>query len=183
MSTETRILAYDEFVEAMLDTNWRFMDGRTPAVLTEKDTKFISIHPMQAGGFGRFLELRSPAKPMTRIAINSMNQRPSSQHRISIRCRDDTGFELPGRTQISLMKLDSKDKPVFNTWLTYNEISITAGSRFKREGVRYGLKEAGILLATGEKLLFYVYDSDIDIVKTEIRLMCDIFVKDEGAKS
>lgn len=80
------------------------------------------------------------------------------------------------------MKLDGKDKPVYNTWLTYNEISQTVGSRFKQEGIRYCLKEQGMLLYPGDKLQFYVYESDIDIVKTEFRLMCDTFVKDEGAK-
>ena len=182
MNVENRIMTYDSFVEAMLADNWQYLDNKTPHILTEKDIKFISIYPIRAGGYGKFIGLKSPAKLRTCIAINGMNQHPFLHHRISIRCRDDTGFELPGRTQISLMKFDYIDEPVFNTWLTYSELSQTIGSRFKHEGLRYCLKERGILLYLGERLEFFVYESDIDIVKTEVRLMCDIFVKAEGAE-
>lgn len=146
-----------------------------PSTPRYKDTGIVSTHPIIAGGYGPFLELKCP--PDQVITINGANQRPLLRHYLSIRCRDDTGYELPGGTRISIMYLDDTGKPRENLWLFYDEISQTRGSRFKQEGERYYLKEAGIRLGGGEKLAFYVYESDIDIVKTDILLRCDIFVK------
>lgn len=171
----TELGTYEEFVNAMHFTGWQFLDNKTPHVITNKDTGIVSTHPIIAGGYGPFLELK--CQPDQVMTINGANQRPLLRHYLSIRCRDDTGYELPGGTRISIMYLDDTGKPRENLWLCYDEISQTRGSRFKQEGERYYLKEAGIRLGGGEKLAFYVYESDIDIVKTDILLRCDIFVK------
>lgn len=88
MTAETIIRTYDDFVEAMLVDNWHFLENKSPYVLTEKNIKIISVYPIRAGGFGKFLEIKPPAKPLTSIAINGMNQRPYLHHRISLRCRE-----------------------------------------------------------------------------------------------
>lgn len=170
-----RIGTYDEFIRAMQSDKWRFLDNTTPQIITNKDTKFVSTYPIIAGGYGPFLELKCPQDHV--LTINGANQKPGLSHYLSIRCRDDTDFELPGATWLSIMKLDSIGKPLFNLWVCYHEISQTRGSRFKQEGERYYLKEHGIILDGGEKLEFYVYESDIDIIKTDLILTCDIFVK------
>jgi len=173
---------YEVFVTEMHSDGWRFLDYKTPQTITNKDTKFVSTNPIMAGGYGPFLELKCP--PDQVLTINGANQRPPLRHHLAIRCRDDTNFELPGATWISIMKLDSMGKPLFNLWVCYYEISQTKGSRFKQRGERYYLHQEGIILHGGEKLAFYVYESDIDIVKTDVLLSCDIFVKDEdGGKA
>lgn len=174
MRTETG--TYEEFITAMRSDRWRFLDNKTPHIITNKDAKNISTYPIIAGGYGPFLELKCP--PDQVLTINGANQRPALRHHLSIRCRDDTDFELPGAIWLSIMKLDSIGKPIFNLWVCYHEISQTRGSRFKLRGERYYLKEQGIILHGGEKLAFYVYESDIDIVKTDVLLSCDIFVNE-----
>jgi len=166
---------YDEFITAMQSERWRFLDNKTPHIITNKDTGFVSTYPIIAGGYGPFLELKCPQDHV--LTINGANQKPVLRHYLSIRCRDDTNYELHGATWLSIMKLDSIGKPLFNLWVCYNEISQTRGSRFKQRGERYYLKELGIILHGGEKPAFYVYESDIDIVKTDVLLRCDIFVK------
>lgn len=168
---------YDEFVTAMQSDRWLFLDNKTPQIITNKDTKIVYTYPIIAGGYGPFLELKCP--PDQVMTINGANQKPALRHYLSIRCRDDTDFELPGGTRLSIMYLDNTGKPRENLWVCYDEISQTRGSRFKQEGERYYLRERGIHLSGGEKLEFYVYESDIDIIKTEILLSCDIFVKEE----
>lgn len=175
---EDRLGTYDEFVTAMQSDGWRFLDNKTPHIITNKDTKMVSTYPIIAGGYGPFLELKCP--PDHILTINGANQKPLLRHYLSIRCRDDTNFELPGGTRLSIMYLDNTGRPRVNLWVSYDEISQTRGSRFKQDGERYYLKELGIRLSGGEKLAFYVYESDIDIVKTDILLSCDIFVKDEA---
>lgn len=174
----TEIGTYDEFVREMQSDRWRFLDNKTPHIITNKDTKIVSTYPIIAGGYGPFLELKGP--PDRILTINGANQRPLLHHHLAIRCRDDTNFELPGGTRFSIMKLTITGKPLFNLWLCYDEIAQTRGSRFKQELERYYLKQEGIILYGGEKLAFYVYESDIDIIKTDILLSCDIFVKDEA---
>lgn len=180
INLDNPIGTYDDFVTAMQSERWRFLDGKTPQIITNKDTKIVSTYPIMAGGYGPFMELKCP--PGHILIINGANQRPVLRHHLAIRCRDDTGYELPGETRLSIMYLDNVGKPRENLWVSYDEISQTRGLRFKQEGERYYLKEMGIHLFEGEKLAFYVYESDIDIVKTDILLRCDIFVKDEAGE-
>lgn len=174
-SIEVQILTYDEFVREMHSNGWQFLDNKTPHIITNKDTGIVSTYSIRAGGYGAFLELKCPQNQV--IAINGKNQYPSLCHNISIICRDDTGFELPGNTRLSIMYLDSTSKPIENIWIFYDEISQTKGSRYKQEGERYYLKERGILLKERERLQVHVYESDIDIEKTDLFLKCDIFTK------
>lgn len=173
----TEIGTYAEFARAMQGEAWRFLDNKTPHIITNKDTKIVSTYPITAGGYGPFLELKCPQGHI--MTINGANQKPVLRHYLSIRCRDDTGYELPGWTRLSIMYLDNTGRPRENLWVCYDEISQTKGSRFKQEGERYYLKEHGIILYEGYKLAFYVYESDIDIIKTDVLLRCDIFIKDK----
>ncbi len=176
-----KIQTYDEFIKEVYREGWQFLDHESPHIITNKDTAFVSTHPVMTGGYGPFLELKCPQKHA--IAINGAIQEPFLLHTLAIRCRDDTDFELPGETMLSMMYFNNTGKPRGNLWVSYAEISQTTGSRFKQEGERYYLKERGILLNGGEKLAFYVYESDIDIDKVDISLKCDIFVKEgKGAK-
>lgn len=166
---------YDVFVGEMFREGWRFLENKTPQIITNEDTNIVFTYPIIAGGYGPFLELKCP--PDRILTINGANQKPLLRHHLSIRCRDDTDYELRGGTRLSIMKLKSTGKPQFNLWLCYDEISQTRGSRFKQEGERFFLKEEGIILYEGEKLAFYVYESDIDIIMTGFLMNCDIFEK------
>ncbi len=179
ITERTEIGTYEEFITAMHSDKWRFLDNKTPQKITNKDTRIVSTYPIIAGGYGPFLELKCPQDHI--LTINGANQKPPLRHHLSIRCRDDTNFELPGGTRLSIMYLDNTGRPRENLWVCYDEISQTRGSRFKSKGERYYLKEHGIIMYEGYKLAFYVYESDIDIVTTDILLSCDIFVK-EGAE-
>lgn len=171
-----KILTYDEFIMEMHREGWRFLDNQTPHTITNEDTAFVNTYPIMAGGYGPFLELKCPQNHI--MTINGAIQEPLHHHYLSIRCRDDTCFELPGWARLSMMKIDSANYPVCNHWVSYEEISQTTGSRFKQEGERYILKKRGIILYGGEKLAIYVYESDIDIDTTDILMKCDIFVKE-----
>lgn len=180
-SDRTEIATYDEFVGEMFREGWRFLENKTPHIVTNKDTGIVSTYPIIAGGYGPFLELKCPQDHV--LTINGLNQRPVMPHYLSIRCRDDTLYELRGGTRLSMMKRDRDNLPAFNHFLFYDEISQTRGSRFKQEGERYYLQEKGIILYEREKLQFYVYESDIDIIRTDFLMKCDIFVKGTGVEA
>jgi hypothetical protein len=173
---------YDDFVKSMKKEDWNYLDKITPHTITDKDTNIVIKYSLKSGEVGKFLELRCPSIPETRIAINGLIQRPELKHTISIRCRDDSGFELQNKTRMRMV-LYGKTGIVWSQYLFYDEICTTIGERPKEEAEKFYLRHEGLLLYPGRGLEFYVDEPDIDIEDIEFNLKCDIFVKkDVGGK-
>jgi hypothetical protein len=172
---------YDNFVEEMYRDNWNLLDKKSPHIITGKDTDIVFKYTLRSGESGKFLEIINPTgDPKTIIAINGLIQRPSFNHHISIRCRDDSNYQLQNKTRIYMVLYENTGYPLTNVYTFYDEVSLTRGSLFKQKAERFYLKYQGLLLYPGRRLAFYVDEPDIDISIIDLRLECDIFVKKES---
>jgi hypothetical protein len=181
-STESTVFAtYDNFVEEMHRGNWGLLEGKSPQIITDRNTDIVFKYPLKLGESGRFLEIINQAREhSTVIAINGFSQRPSTNHHISIRCRDDSNNQLQNKTRIYMILYAATGYPIANVFTFYDEISQTRDSRFKQQSEKFYLKYQGLLLYPGRRLVFYVDETNIDISMIDLRLECDIFVKKDS---
>ncbi|MDD3813295.1 MAG: hypothetical protein PHZ02_01505 [Desulfocapsaceae bacterium] len=169
---------YDEFIKNMNSAKWHFYNKKTPQIITNQNTEIVTTHKVKNGDSGYILEVTCPSSHV--LTINGLSLSPRLLHHLSIQCRDKNNNELSAETKIDILKLDFTNCPKVRLCSNYRELSQTMGSRSKAKGEMFYLKHLGFILYGTEKLAVYIYNADIDIVKIDFYMTCDIFERSVG---
>ncbi len=184
---QTEMLMYKDFVDEMFKQGWVYVDGVSPHTLTHHDTGIVSTFHVKKGMIGTVLEIKCPMHRNLSVCglnhsgidIKEFVKFPmlySTPYFFSIRCKGNDGQELSPYTGIKIIQYDSDNLPKWSRTEFYGDLSQSIGERFKRKHERYYFPQ-GIILYSGEKLGFKVHELDIEVVKTELLMKADIWVK------
>ena len=160
-----------------------------PITVTSMNTFLVTTYPVQKGTFGIALELACPAgRIITMCGYENVSVDPwdfarsphlySTPHQFSIRCFSKDNVELSPLTPIRI----EREKPSCEINriddVLYGDLSLTYGERFKRKEERYYFSD-NVVLYRAQRLRLMLINPEIDIVRTELFMKCDLFTKDE----
>lgn len=180
---------YTDFTEEMNRHEWY----STKNILTHK-SDIIHNNEVKKHNDDIFLSIKLPLGHYNKIlSICGMEQcdvkNNELPHRLAIRCTDINGNELYKLSEIQIIYYQYNPAALIPTGVIddytqmglvdrlhhhyvdqcyYRDISQVKGSRYKQREEKYYLRHKGVYLVGGDKLLFGVFNPDIDIVKTEL---------------
>ncbi len=183
---------YDDIVGDIEYLGWSRIYSN-PYPITINNIDIVSPKLVSADSSGVILELICP--PGRIIAICGVEESNidtenfyntpnlySVPHFFTLRCTDSNGIELSPTAIISMSKVARDD--IKNNWPDiyyqefYGDLSPIIDGKLKKKEERYYFAKT-IILQSGEKLIFRVHNTNIDISNIDLLMLSDLFKKDE----
>jgi len=172
-------LTYGDLVREWLRLGRIYANKKSPHMITHQNTDVVLTRPVCKGETGEVLKITCPDNKAITICGRNHYTIDYPPHFFSLGCRSNDDQNLSPDTIFTITKYGGSGViPLFckngDCPILYSELSQTVGERFKRKEERHYFP-MGIILYSGETLVFRVSEPDIDIVKTELLMQADIW--------
>ena len=194
---------YNEFIEKMKKDN--YIRKNNDSIILDESNLMLTKHVVKKDTIGKFLELTCPDNIIITFCGRKMNC--DKKYEFKIKCYDEnlkqpfsnifrSSFliskktqEFPGimiNYQMVITKIGNKISKIESPWEKIigntlkiinsknpNEYPLWSGNYFAIDSFFYN----GSCLKSGEKLVFYAVNPDIDIKNIDLKMEVDIFEK------
>ena len=179
---------YEDIVNTIEEHGWDLISSVGSYPITHFDSNIIHTIPCKRNSYENILELICP--PGNIVAICGFNQEDIDKeeffnspnlytrpHFFTLRLADDNNSEIPSTTIIGISRItrNGNIEKLYEEF--YGDVSPTMDGTLKKKEERYYLAET-IVLQSGEKLVFRAYWPFTDIMKIELLMMADLFIKE-----